>query len=103
MYKGHINPDTEVAIIKYKDKGLELVSEKQLRQIMKSIAKTNNIELIQGYVKPHERESEFIFSEYMDYRKPQNALMFNRSLIQMKTEIGLISKYSKDYVPIELL
>lgn len=29
--------------------------------------------------------------------------MFNRSLIQMKTEIGLISKYSKDYVPIELL
>lgn len=43
QYKGHINPDTEVAIIKYKDKGLELVSEKQLRQIMKSAVKTNNI------------------------------------------------------------
>lgn len=29
--------------------------------------------------------------------------MFNRSQIQMKTEIGLISKYSKDYIPIDLL
>jgi len=29
--------------------------------------------------------------------------MFNRSMIQMKTEIGLISKYSKDYIPIDLL
>jgi hypothetical protein len=29
--------------------------------------------------------------------------MFNRSLIQMKTEIGLLSKFSKEYIPLEYL
>ena len=83
QWKTH--PDKEVAIVKYKDKGLELLTEKQLRLLLKSPTKSNNIDLIQGFVKPHERESEFIVSEYLDYRKPQNNLMFNRSLTQMKT------------------
>lgn len=30
-------------------------------------------------------------------------LMYNRSLIQMKTEIGLLSKFSKEYIPLEYL
>jgi hypothetical protein len=29
--------------------------------------------------------------------------MFNRSLIQVKTEINLLNKFSKDYVPVEHL
>ena len=89
--------------MKYREKSLELLTEKQLRVLLKSPHKTSSIELIQAFVKPHDRESEFIFSEYLDYLKPLNALMFSRSLTQMKTEIGLISRYSKDYIPMELL
>lgn len=103
LLRVHQNAAAEVAIVKYRDQALELVNEKQLRGIMKSAVKTQHIEVIQGYIKPHEKESEFIFSEYVEYRKPDNVLMFNRSLIQMKTEIGLLSKFSKEYIPLEYL
>ncbi len=29
--------------------------------------------------------------------------MYNRSLIQMKTEIGLLTKFSKEFIPLDLL
>lgn len=88
LYRAHSNPDTEVALIKLKSKGLDILSERQLRKLMKPTTGSNplqDVEFIQSFVKPHDRESEFIFSEYLDYRKPQNSLMFNRSMIQMKT------------------
>lgn len=44
----------EVAIIKYLDnKNLELLNEKQLRQLLKSPINTMCIDFIQSYIKPH--------------------------------------------------
>lgn len=104
MYLVEKNTTDEVAIIKYLDnKGFELLNEKQLRQVLKSPVNTMCIDFIQSYIKPHEVESEFFFSEYNGFNPIENSLMWSRSLTQIKQSINLINVYSKDYIPVETL
>lgn len=41
--------------MKTRDKGLELINEKQLRQTFKSILYLQNVDFIQSYIKPNEK------------------------------------------------
>lgn len=43
----------EICIVKSKDKGFELMNEKQLRTILKSLLFLQNVEYIQTYIKPN--------------------------------------------------
>lgn len=43
----------EICIVKYYDRGFELLNEKQLRQLLKS-ENAKSIDVIQTYIKPKE-------------------------------------------------
>lgn len=43
-----------------------------------------NVDFIQSYIKPNEREDQIFEGTYTIIKGPENQLMFNRSLIQVK-------------------
>ena len=63
----------------------------------------STVDFIQTYIKPKEREESFFFSEYSMYETVENQYMFDRALTHVKTDINLITKESKDYIPLEQL
>ena len=99
---GKLNSE-EACIVKYKDKAFELIDEKQLKQLLNSLASLRNVEFIQKYVRPDEKEEEFFYGNYNMYKSLENGFMFNRSLMHIKLELNLINTYSRDYIPIEHL
>ena len=51
----HKNTDEEICLIKYKEKNYEVINEKQLRGILKSLLALQNVEFIQSYIKPSDQ------------------------------------------------
>ena len=95
--------DEEICLIKYQDKGYELLNEKQLRAVLKSPLSLRNVELIQSYIKPSDQEDQIFEANFNCFKKDEYPLMFSRSLVQVKIDVNLINKFSRDYIPVEHL
>ena len=54
-------------------------------------------------MKPSDQEDQIFEATYDCFKKDENPLMFSRSLVQVKIDVNLINKFSKDYIPPEHL
>ena len=52
------NNDEEICLIKYKDRGYELINEKDLKKLLKSLLSLQNVEFVQSYIKPSDQDDQ---------------------------------------------